>query len=489
MMSGFEMRPFFSQPAGPSGRMAPVSVSQLASRIKMALQQQIGVVAVHGEVSGVRIPASGHCYFTLKDEQSSINAVCFRTTLQTQPIVPAAGQQVELVGQVTAYTARSEYQIIVEQIKPAGQGELMRRFLELKEKLNAEGLFAPELKLPIPRLPRRIGLVTSATGAALRDMLQVLGRRAGGLEIFLSPCAVQGESAPAQIVSALERLQRHAQAEVIIIGRGGGSMEDLWCFNDERVVRAVAACPVPVISAVGHEIDTTLIDYAADLRAPTPSAAAELVSAHYGETRQHVDRLALRMRRACQSKLQQYRARVERCRHSWGLRSPQERLAAAMQRLDDLSMRLSRQPQRHLQRRQEQLRSLTVRLGQRGPKHWRPQLVLAHERLTALEQRARRSALFKIRQETQRLGNLHERLLASSPRAILKRGYSIVTYGKKRKNPDRSFGFARRSDGQYPIGRWPLARSCAKQRTGFIRRNRNVRDFLQDIFFLAALEG
>jgi exodeoxyribonuclease VII large subunit len=433
-----------------------LTVGELSRRVARLLEGQIGEVTVVGEVSGARVPRSGHCYFMLKDAEAAIRAVCFRSTLTRARLVPADGMRLELRGRVTAYVARGEYQIVVGSMREAGLGELMRRFMELKEKLRAEGLFDAALKQPIPRLPRAVGLVTSPTGAALRDMLNVLGRRARGLRVYLSPTAVQGEAAPAEIVRAIERLQRHGRAEVIVVGRGGGSIEDLWAFNDERVVRAIAACNIPIVSAVGHETDATLADYAADLRAPTPSAAAELVSAHYGDLADRVALLGRRLGRAHAQRLDAARARLERCRVSWGLRRPAQRLDLAMQRLDDLAERLERAGRAAAPRRRQALESFAARLrqaapgrrlalaGERlarsrallasfGPARWRPRLRQDGARVEQLARRLRNALEQRNRSRRARLAALGALLASIGPEAVLRRGYSIVTHGARQR--------------------------------------------------------
>ncbi|HOE96368.1 MAG TPA: exodeoxyribonuclease VII large subunit [Candidatus Sumerlaeota bacterium] len=440
----------------------PLTVSELSWRVQHLLEEAIGYVRVEGEVSGVRIPSSGHCYFVLKDERTAINAVCFRSTLARQKVRPADGMKLEVRGRVTAYTARSEYQVIVDSLAEAGLGELMRRYLELKDQLAAQGLFDEARKRPIPRLPRRIGIVTSATGAALRDMLNVLGRRARGITIYLAPAAVQGAQAAPAIVAALQRLQRHGRAEVIIVGRGGGSIEDLWAFNEEPVVRAIAACSIPVISAVGHQTDTTLADFAADLRAPTPSAAAELVTAHYGELAESLAVLCRRLARAIARDLERRRARLDRCRHAWGLRRPPERLQLMMQRLDDLAADLTARMQRTLRDRRDALAIAGLRLGRcnprarlellhtrldrlraklhaTGPARWGPELRANRERIDHLRGRLHAAMRSDLQRARLRLAAAHDQLRAVSPEAVLQRGYSIVTHGKRDrivKHPD-----------------------------------------------------
>ena len=434
----------------------PLSVGELSRKIQHLLEDGIGAAHVTGEISNLRIPASGHAYFMLKDADAAINAVCFRATLARQTIRPADGMQVEIRGQVTAYTPRSEYQIIIRAMREAGLGDLMRRFLELKERLKAEGLFDSAIKQAIPRLPRRVGIVTSSTGAALRDMLNILGRRVRGLDIYLSPSAVQGENAPAEIVEAIERLVRHHKADVIIVGRGGGSIEDLWAFNDERVVRAIAACPIPVISAVGHETDTTLSDYAADLRAPTPSAAAELVSADYGELLESLAQLKARLNRDLAARVAHQRMRLERCIHSWAMRRPQERLSHAMQRLDDMAQDLTvtidrdiksrrdrlgecarrlalANPQRRLRLMAERLDRARSMLLAVAPSRWKLRMASQKQTLMQLGTRVNQVTRQQLHQRRWALDVLVSRLHAASPEAILQRGYSIVTHGKRQR--------------------------------------------------------
>lgn len=256
---------------------AALSVTQLNGYIKLMMDKDdfLSSVAIRGEISNFKRHTSGHLYFTLKDERSEISAIMFRSAADRLGFMPKSGMTVVVYGKVSVYEATGKYQIYVSAMTDDGIGEMYRQFLLLKAKLEAEGLFAPDRKRPLPIYPKRIGVVTSPTGAAIRDIINVTGRRFPTAELLISPALVQGVDAPASLCTALELLIAAGECDVIIIGRGGGSAEDLFAFNDEALVRAVAACPVPIISAVGHETDTTLCDYAADLRAPTPSAAAE----------------------------------------------------------------------------------------------------------------------------------------------------------------------------------------------------------------------
>ena len=256
---------------------AALSVTQLNGYIKLMMDNDdfLSSVAIRGEISNFKRHTSGHLYFTLKDERSEISAIMFRSAADRLGFMPRSGMTVVVYGKVSVYEATGKYQIYASAMTDDGIGEMYRQFLLLKAKLEAEGLFAPDKKRPLPTYPKRIGVVTSPTGAAIRDIINVTGRRYPTAELLISPALVQGVEAPASLCAALELLIATGECDVIIIGRGGGSAEDLFAFNDEALVRAVAACPVPIISAVGHETDTTLCDYAADLRAPTPSAAAE----------------------------------------------------------------------------------------------------------------------------------------------------------------------------------------------------------------------
>lgn len=439
-----------SKPAT-TGRARPLSVSELSRRIVRLLEEGIGAVTVEGEVSNFRVPRSGHAYFVLKDSESSLNAVCFRSALVRCASALADGKKVEIHGRVTAYTTRSEYQIIVESAREAGLGELMRRFLELRDKLKAEGLFDAMLKRPLPVLPRTVGIVTSATGAALRDILNVLARRGASLDVIVSPCAVQGAAAPAEIIAALKRLERDGRSEVIILARGGGSIEDLWAFNEEPVVRAVAASKIPIICGVGHETDTTLCDYAADLRAPTPSAAAELVTANTLDFVQKLGAIGGQIDRAMLRQLRARRAALEAEIGSWGMRRPIERLAAALQRTDDLDSRLDRaalglaqrfaarlreaahrleraSPARRLESAKVQLSHLSSRLTALRPDIvWRPRLALARSEDDHLSRRLDQAMGRRLGEAKLRLAATRGKLATLGPDSVLKRGFSIIT--------------------------------------------------------------
>jgi len=267
----------------PTTGFAVLTVTELTTQIRLSLEQAFPELWVQGEVSNLRTPSSGHLYFTLKDQTSQIRAVLFRGVANQLRFALRDGLQVIVRGRLNVYEVRGDYQIILEYLEPKGIGALQLAFEQLKEKLEREGLFDSARKRPLPFFPRKVGIVTSPSGAAIQDMLTVMKRRCPVLSVLIYPVAVQGEGAAEQIAEAIAILGRRRDVEVIIVGRGGGSLEDLWCFNEEIVVRAIAESKVPVVSAVGHEIDFTLADFAADYRAPTPSAAAEVVSPVLGD--------------------------------------------------------------------------------------------------------------------------------------------------------------------------------------------------------------
>lgn len=316
------------------------TVSALTAEVKAVLEDSFPAIWVEGEISNFKHHTSGHMYFTLKDAQAQIRGVMFRGHNRLLRFQPTDGLAVLVCGAVTVYERRGEYQITAEFMEPRGVGALQLAFEQLKAKLEAEGLFRDSRKRPLPLLPRKIGIVTSPTGAVIRDMLTIMARRFPGLEVLIHPVAVQGAGAAGEIAAALGRLGSRADLDVLIVARGGGSLEDLWAFNEEIVARAVAASPIPVISAVGHETDVTIADFVADLRAPTPSAAAELVVAQRDELRQRVDELTARGLSALQRVMAVRRSRVEMLGRHLLLLSPVARLARQADRLQGLRRRL-----------------------------------------------------------------------------------------------------------------------------------------------------
>ena len=316
------------------------SVRDLVAAVRTHIEREYNDIWVEGEISNFRAHDSGHLYFTLKDQNSQMRVVMFRSQARLLRFRPEDGMQIVARGRVTIYEGRGELQISAEYLEPKGAGALQVAFEQLKAKLEAEGLFRDSRKRPLPLLPRKIGIVTSPTGAVIRDMLTIIARRFPGLEVLIHPVAVQGAGAAGEIAAALGRLGSRADLDVLIVARGGGSLEDLWAFNEEIVARAVAASPIPVISAVGHETDVTIADFVADLRAPTPSAAAELVVAQRDELRQRVDELTARGLAALQRVMAVRRSRVEMLGRHLLLLSPVARLARQADRLQALRQRL-----------------------------------------------------------------------------------------------------------------------------------------------------
>ncbi|EPF1321493.1 exodeoxyribonuclease VII large subunit, partial [Pseudomonas aeruginosa] len=341
-----------------------LTVSQLNQRARLLLEDVFPQVWVEGELSNLARPASGHVYFTLKDSNAQIRCALFRQNALRVRQALRDGLAVKVRGKISLFEGRGDYQLIADTVEPAGDGALRLAFEALKEKLAGEGLFASERKRPLPAHPRRIGIVSSPSGAVIRDIISVFRRRAPQVELTLVPTAVQGREAVAQIVRALQLADRQG-FDALILARGGGSLEDLWCFNEEAVARAVAACATPIVSAVGHETDVSISDFVADVRAPTPSAAAELLAPNAGDLQQRLDglrrRLVLRMR----DQLLRERLRLEGVARR--LRHPGERLRQQAQRLDDQDMRLRRAFERQLAVHHERLVRLETRLAAQHP--------------------------------------------------------------------------------------------------------------------------
>ena len=317
------------------------TVTDLTGYLRELIESDLNLqdVWVLGEVSNLSRPSSGHIYFTLKDVNASLRCVIWRNAVTRQGFIPRDGDAIEVHGGIGVYEASGQYQLYADLIRPAGEGELYQEFLVLKARLEAEGLFDPERKRPIPKWPRRIGIVTSATGAALRDMLDTLRRRYPVVEVILAPTPVQGKEAPPGIVAALEHLNRIVTPDIILLGRGGGSIEDLWAFNDERVARAIVTSNGPVITGVGHETDFTIADFAADLRAPTPTAAAELATPNRTDLLATIFELIQRLERSMQTVMSTHRWELSELVNSLQLNSPRGRVRNDRQRLDELQHR------------------------------------------------------------------------------------------------------------------------------------------------------
>ena len=398
-----------------------LTISQLNRRARQLLETHFSLLWVRGEISNLSRPSSGHWYFTLKDNDAQIRCAMFRNRNSLVTTPPRDGDQVLVRGRVSLYENRGDYQLIAEHLEADGTGLLQQRFEALKKRLAAEGLFDPGRKRPIPTHPARIGVISSPTGAAIRDILHVLKRRAPWIPVVLYPAAVQGRDAPRELVSAIELANEDSRCEVLVLARGGGAIEDLWAFNDEGLARAIAASRLPVISAVGHETDFTIADFVADQRAPTPSAAAELVSPDglelLARLAQGQANLALRMRRRLALLGQQLAWLAKR------LRSPGDRLREQAQHLDHLEIRLRRAMHRQLDRRRSSLANLGAALWGANPAK---QQRLARVRLDNLDLRLRAAERRALNQRRDRLASLAATLQAVSPLATLERGYAIA---------------------------------------------------------------
>ena len=399
------------------------SVTSLTGEIHRMLSRSFDDIKVAGEISGWKVWTSGHAYFTLKDQHAQIRCVFFRNNLRYLRFSPQDGLAVIARGSVEVRAERGEYQLLVSGMEPQGLGRLFEMFAELKEKLREEGLFDESRKRPLPPYPRRIGIVTSPQGAVIRDMLAVLQRRWPGLHIRLYPTPVQGTGSVEGIVEGLEWFSASGWPDVVIVGRGGGSLEDLWSFNDERVARAIAASRVPVISAVGHETDFTIADFVADLRAPTPSAAAEIVVLERSEVVAQVARAQQRTLRAVGFRLARLARRLEGSGVERTTRLLHLRINRALQRTDELGYSLRADAARRLLQQQERLRALDVRLRQSDLS---VRLAHAGERWRAGSRALEEAMRRRLALVRSKLKPLAGRLEALSPVSVLERGYSIV---------------------------------------------------------------
>lgn len=399
------------------------SVSALTRASRVLLEDHFGVLWVEGEVSNFRRPSSGHWYFTLKDASAQLRCAMFAGRNRVHRQEPKDGDRVLVRGRLSLYEPRGDFQFIAEHLEPAGAGALRAAFEALKERLAVEGLFAAERKRPLPTLPRRLAIISSATGAALRDVLDVIARRFPALEIVLLPVPVQGDAAGPAIVAALERAPKSG-ADVVLLTRGGGSLEDLWAFNLETVARAIANCALPVVSAIGHQTDFTIADFVADLRAPTPSAGAELVTPDAIELVRRFDAATTRLTRALTAKLGLAERHVSHLNAR--LVNPRTRLEQQMQRADELSERLLRATLQTQRIAEARLAAATRTLLLLHPEH---RLVPARQRLETLAVRLSQGLARLHERREVRLANTVRTLEAMSPLATLSRGYAIVTTG------------------------------------------------------------
>ncbi|OAI01324.1 exodeoxyribonuclease VII large subunit [Methylomonas methanica] len=399
------------------------SVSQLNREAKRLLAGHFLTLQVQGEISNLSLPSSGHYYFTLKDAQAQIRCAMFKGQQQRLRFKPANGNLVVATAQVSLYEPRGDYQLVVEQLEEAGDGALRLAYERLKQKLLQEGLFEQNRKKPIPQLPKQIGVITSASGAAIHDILSVLKRRFPAIPVLIYPVAVQGDSAKFEISAALDNANKQDLVDVIILARGGGSLEDLWAFNEEIVARAVAASQIPVISAVGHEVDFSIADFVADLRAPTPSAAAEHAVPDQSAWLNRFSDIERQLTRQIEGKLQRQKLRLTWLNKALQTQHPGEKLQRNSQRLDDLEQRLNRVLQGDLQLRRQRLALNEHRLSSHQP------MAAIHayrQQLDYFQQRLSRSMQIKLRTLRSRQHAAAQTLHAVSPLATLERGYAIV---------------------------------------------------------------
>ncbi|MEN9526701.1 MAG: hypothetical protein RLY56_652 [Pseudomonadota bacterium] len=400
------------------------TVGRLNREVRLLIEHGMPTLWVEGELTNFSRPASGHWYFTLKDRDAQVRCAMFRQRNAALRFVPRDGQLVMARVRVGLYEPRGEYQLQVEHLEDSGVGALRREFERLKEKLQTEGLFASELKRPLPTLPTRIGVVTSPTGAAIRDILHILARRFASVPVVIYPTAVQGKDAVPQLLAALSAASARQECDVLIVARGGGSMEDLWAFNDEAVARAIRAAPMPVVTGIGHEIDFTIADFVADVRAPTPSGAAELVVPDSSTWRHTLVKLSHRLQQTLSRRLLDDRSSLQQLRRRLELAHPGQRVNQGAQKLDELTQRLAAAWALQSSQRATRLQRIEIRLAAVTPRH---HLNALRERLTRLDHRLHQGWLQEWQQRQQRLALASRTLNAVSPLAVLDRGYALVT--------------------------------------------------------------
>jgi exodeoxyribonuclease VII large subunit len=412
----------------------PISVSELTAQIRGALEKRFASVWVEGEISNFRAHSSGHWYFTLKDEFAQLRSACYRSSNQRIRFRLEDGLQVRARGRLSVYEPKGEYQLIVDSLEPVGAGALQLAFEQTKARLQAEGLFAPELKRAIPMFPQRVGVVTSASGAAIRDILNVISRRTRTVHILFAPARVQGEGAGPEIIRAIKSLNEHheralrdgsyeGRVDVIIVGRGGGSIEDLWAFNEEVVARAIRNSAIPVISAVGHETDFTIADFVADLRAPTPSAAAEIVAAHEAELCARLAALSGTLARSIRYRIAGVRNQVQELALSTAFDAVTTRLHDALMSIDAVDYRLQAALQSFLQTAHRRLGAAAHSLS---PVQLRSVLTAGRTRFESLNKLRDNALAARMKAARQTLGKAAAALDAMSPLRVLERGYAIA---------------------------------------------------------------
>src|SRR4051812_14073636 len=397
------------------------SVSELTREIKAVVEGRFPSVLVKGEVSNLKSPSSGHLYFTLKDADACLDAVLFRTEARRLRFAVQNGLSLVARGRLALYEPQGRYQLVCDTVEPLGAGALQIAFEQLKERLQQEGLFEASRKRKLPFLPRRVALVTSPSGAAVHDFLRVLQRRFPNLPVLIVPARVQGEGAAQEVARGIGRAARQPRVDVVVVARGGGSIEDLWAFNEEVVARALCACPVPTVSAVGHEVDFTIADFCADVRAPTPTAAAELVAQVKEELSADVAQRRARLARALRSQLERKRAQLEKARAR--VADPRRLIGERQLRLDRLRQRLEALPREQLAARKDSLRALRQRLAEQHP---RERLHRLEREVARLDQKLRSLAERALAARRHRFSGLAGRLDALSPLRVLARGYAVA---------------------------------------------------------------
>ena len=399
-----------------------LTISEFTRKAKGILEANFFDIWLIGEISNFRRPASGHCYFTLKDEKCQLKGVVFRGQASKMKFELEDGLKVIVHGQVSIYEQRGEYQIIIDKLEPAGLGDLQLAFEQLKQKLSEEGLFNTEHKKPIPPFPQKIGVVTSSTGAAFRDILNIIDRRYRNVHVILYPSRVQGEEAAGEIVRGIRYFNTHHPVDVLIIGRGGGSLEDLWAFNEEIVARAIFNSEIPIVSAVGHEIDFTISDFIADLRAPTPSAAAELVVQNKAEIKNRIRNLEYQIVNRIKSKLTSFKHDLMSLVKSASFFEPRNSLSQKRQYLDDLSERLVIYLRRIQTEESHYLKNLSQRILTHSPAN---QLPVMQSRFAGLTEKLKGSLHLSLANQQSRFEAIIRQLNALSPLSTLERGYAI----------------------------------------------------------------
>lgn len=394
-------------------------VSELSAEMRRLMESSYPQVWIEGELSSLSTPASGHLYFSLKDEQSQLRCAMFKGRASISRYRPKAGDLVRVRAKISVYTARGDLQCIVQHIEEAGEGLLQRRYEELKQALNQQGLFAASAKQAIPKFAKKIGLITSPSGAAVKDVVSTLARRCPGIPVLIYPAVVQGESAASSLIDALNDAIQHNQCDVLIITRGGGSMEDLWCFNDEQLAQRIFSCPIPIVSGVGHEVDVTIADLVADVRAPTPTAAAELVSPDTSHLLSQLQSLHFRMPRAIERQLQNMAQKVDLTARQ--LVHPKQQLRNKRRALEQSSASLLRKVHSEQQRRNEKITQMNARF--KPPRKQLGQLSANH---ADLQQRLQRALSSSLRSKNQQFKSISTQLNTVSPLATIGRGFAIA---------------------------------------------------------------